>query len=181
MKKISCTSIVPFSFLNLSQVLMHDFHYNYMVSKYGSRSKLLFTDTDSLCYVKPDDLYRDFPQDLEYFNTSEYPREHFLHSERNKKVLEKWKTRPMGYLWRSLSVFDPRCTPFYSLKKTHLWERKQQKVFPRTSLRGNFGIRIINLVFSKNTNEMNQIPSENHQIYSLTLIKTSLLSYGDKR
>ena len=28
---------------------------------------------------------------------------------------------------------------------------------------------------------MNQIPSENHQIYSLTLIKTSLLSYGDKR
>ena len=96
MKKISCTSIVPFSFLNLSQVLMHDFCYNYMVSKYGSRSKLLFTDTDSLCYVKPDDLYRDFPQDLEYFNTSEYPREHFLHSERNKKVLEKMKDETHG-------------------------------------------------------------------------------------
>ena len=28
---------------------------------------------------------------------------------------------------------------------------------------------------------MNQIRSGNHQIYSLTLIKTSLLSYGDKR
>ena len=28
---------------------------------------------------------------------------------------------------------------------------------------------------------MNQIRSENHQIYYLTLIKTSLLSYGDKR
>lgn len=96
MKKISCTSIVPFSFLNLSQVLMHDFCYNYMVSKYGSRSKLLFTDTDSLCYVKTDDLYRDFPQDLEYFNTSEYPREHFLHSERNKKVLEKMKDETHG-------------------------------------------------------------------------------------
>ena len=93
----------------------------------------------------------------------------------------KWKTRPMGYILRNLSVFDARCTPFCSLKKTHLLERKQQKVFPRTSLRGNFGITIINLVSSKNTNEMNQIPSENHQIYSLTLIKTSLLSYGDKR
>ena len=68
------------------------------------------------------------------------------------------------YLLRNLSAFDPRCTPFYSLKKTHLWERKQQKLFPRTSLRGNFGIRIINLVSSKNTNEMNQIRSENHQI-----------------
>ena len=87
----------------------------------------------------------------------------------------------MGYLLRSLSVFDPRCTPFYSLKKTHLWERKQQKLFPRTSLRGNFGIKIINFVSSKNTNKVNQIRSGNHQIYSLTLIKTSLLSYGDKR
>ena len=87
----------------------------------------------------------------------------------------------MGYLLRSLSVFDPRCTPFYSLKKTHLWERKQQKLFPRTSLRENFGIKIINFVSSKNTNKMNQIRSGNHQIYSLTLIKTSLLSYGDKR
>ena len=28
---------------------------------------------------------------------------------------------------------------------------------------------------------MNQIRSGNHQIYSLPLIKTSLLSYGDKR
>ena len=98
-----------------------------------------------------------------------------------KKCWKKWKTRPMGYLLRSLSVFDPRCTPFYSLKKTHLWERKQQKLFPRTSLRGNFGIKIINFVSSKNTNKMNQIRSGNHQIYSLTLIKTSLLSYGDKR
>ena len=49
---------------------------------------MLFTDTDSLCYdVKTNDLYRHFLQDLEYFDTSEYPREHFRHSERNKKVL----------------------------------------------------------------------------------------------
>ena len=96
MKKISCTSIVPFSFLNLSQVLMHDFCYNYMVSKYGSRSKLLFTDPDSLCYdVKTDDLYRDFLQELEYFDTSEYPREHFLHSV-YKNVLGKMKDETHG-------------------------------------------------------------------------------------
>lgn len=97
MKKMSCTSIIPFSFLNLSQVLIHDFRYNYMVSKYGSRSNLLFTETDSLCYdVKTDDLYREFLQDLEYFDTSEYPSEHFLHSERNKKVLAKMKDETHG-------------------------------------------------------------------------------------
>ena len=68
-----------------------------MVSKYGSRSKLLFTGTDSLCYdVNSDDFYRSFFQELEYFGMSEYPGEHFLYSERNKTVLEKFKDETHG-------------------------------------------------------------------------------------
>ncbi|KAK3740309.1 hypothetical protein QZH41_010880 [Actinostola sp. cb2023] len=81
---------VGFSILDLSKVLMYNFHFKYMVPKYGTQSKLLFTDTDSLCYdVKTDDLYRDFHQDLDYFDTSEYPTDHFLYCARNKKVLGK--------------------------------------------------------------------------------------------
>ena len=77
---------VGFTIIDLSKVLMYDFHYNYMVSKYGPQAKLLFTDTDSLCYdVKTDDLFHDFLQDLAYFDKSEYPRDHFLYSVGNKK------------------------------------------------------------------------------------------------
>ena len=37
-----------FAVLELSKWEMHNFHYNFMISKFNT--KLLFTDTDSLCY-----------------------------------------------------------------------------------------------------------------------------------
>src|SRR5690606_14395524 len=60
-KPISC----GFSILDLSKVLMYDFHYNTMKKLYKDNLKLLFTDTDSLCYeIQTNNVYEDFKPKL---------------------------------------------------------------------------------------------------------------------
>ena len=67
---------VGMAIFDLSKILMYDFHYNYMLNKYDKRNiKLMFTDTDSLCYeIKTDDVYKDSFQDKKSFDNSNYQK-----------------------------------------------------------------------------------------------------------
>ena len=50
--------------LELSKVLMYEFHYDYFKNKCGNISRLLFTDTDSLMHeIKTERVYEDFSND----------------------------------------------------------------------------------------------------------------------
>ena len=82
---------VGFSILELSKVLMYQFHYEYIKTDYGEAS-LLFTDTDSLTYqIESDDLYKGFKKRDELFEFFDYLKDDFLLSDVSKNVVGKFK------------------------------------------------------------------------------------------
>ena len=56
---------------------MYKFHYDEIMCKYGSRAKLAYTDTDSFIhYIQTPDLYKDMADNLDAYDTSDYPVNH---------------------------------------------------------------------------------------------------------
>jgi DNA-directed RNA polymerase subunit RPC12/RpoP len=81
--------------LEISKLRLYDFHYDIMVKKYGNKAKLHYKDTDSLYYgIHTNDLYEDIKNDpvlFEELDTSSYPADHPLYSDRNRVAMGKFK------------------------------------------------------------------------------------------
>ena len=81
---------VGFSILDLSKLLMYEFHYKCIKSKFGA--KLLFTDTDSLVdEIKTEDAYEDFYGEKNLFHFNNYPLNSKRFHPTNKKNIGKMK------------------------------------------------------------------------------------------
>ena len=62
--KLNKPAYIGMCILELSKVLMFEFYYDYVKNKCDSKSRLLFTDTDSLVYeIKIEDVCKDFSSD----------------------------------------------------------------------------------------------------------------------
>lgn len=92
--------------LELSKIVMYDFHYNVMQKRYGDQVNLLFTDTDSLCYeIFTDDIYEDMRQFQHCFDTSNYSKDNPLFSTIFKKVPGKMKDELAGRCFITTILF----------------------------------------------------------------------------
>ena len=61
------------SILELSNILIFEFWYDYVKPKYGQKAHLCYIDTDSfIVYIKTDDIYKDIADVETRFDTSNY-------------------------------------------------------------------------------------------------------------
>ena len=94
---------------------MYDFHYTHMKVKYphADELKLLFTDTDSLAYaVKTDDIYEAMSGDAsEQYDFSEYPLDHPLYDDSNRKKVGYFKDELNSVPWKNSLACVPNAMP----------------------------------------------------------------------
>ena len=172
---------VGFSILDLSKYHMYNFHYGFVKNKYGSDAKLLFTDTDSLCYeITTDDFYRDMFDNKEQFDLSDMKLEQFKNSE-NKKVVGKFKDETQGI---PICEFIGLRSKMYSIKLDDDSEKKTAKGIVRNVIKKHLKHENYKQILDSGgrmNSSMKMIRSFDHDIYTVNVIKVSLSAYDDKR
>ena len=168
--------------LDLSKTLMYDFHYNYIKQKYGNKAKLLFTDTDSLTYeIETKDVYRDFWNDKDRFDNSDYSENSSYFNKTNKKVIGKFKDEAAGV---PVVEFIGLRSKMYSYMKDNDKGGKtckgvKKQVIKKDITHNNYKDVLFNNKQIMHT--MKTIRSEKHQLGSFELNKISLSCFDDKR
>ena len=172
-----------FSILDISKTVMYDFHYKHIVSRYGHKAKLLFTDTDSLCNCsKTFGLYDDMKTDRDAYDTSNFDTKHDLHSTTNMKVLGKFKSetgsraptefvglRPKMYSLL-ISKQDKAKMTAKGVKRGYVKKHVQHDQFLRT---------LISKVPTRASFQL--FRSTNHVVRTIEVDKLCLSAYDDKR
>ena len=124
---------------------MYDFHYNYIKQKYSDRAKLLFTDTDSLCYkIQTEDAYKDVWIDRDKFDNSDYDKSSSFFDANNKKVIGKMKDEAAGV---PITEFVALCSKCILTSKKAVKTKKQQRVLKSTSYEKISLIRTTRILF----------------------------------
>ena len=179
--KLNKPIYVGFCILDISKILMYEFHYDVIKRQYNNDATLCFTDTDSLLYhIKTEDIYHDMAAQLNLYDTSDYPQDHPLHSTTNKKVLGKMKDELAG---TPIAEFVGLRSKMYSVK-TRDGERKTAKGISKATIRKRLRHDMYrNCLFTgKTTSEIvRSIRSKNHKIFSIAQNKLALSSFDDKR
>ena len=168
--------------LDLSKTLMYDFHYNYIKKKYGKKAKLLFTDTDSLTYeIETEDVYKNFWNDIDKFNNSDYPESSPYFDKTNKKVIGKFKDEAAAGV--PIREFIGLRSKMYSYIKDDQTGGKTAKGIKKNVIKKDIEHKHYKQTLLEKKqihHKIKTIRSQKHQLGSSEINKTSLSCFDDK-
>ena len=168
--------------LDLSKTLMYDFHYNYIKNKYDNKDKLLFTDTDSLTYeIEAEDIYKDFWNDKDKFDNSDYSESSPYFDKTNKKVIGKFRDEAAGV--PICEVVGLR-SKMYSYIKDNQSGGRTAKGIKKNVIKNDLKHENYKKTLIENKqmyHKMKTIRSQNHKLGSYEINKVSPSCFDDKR
>ena len=171
--------------LDLSKIIMYDFHYNYIKSKYADKAKLLFTDTDSLMYeIETEDFYKDISGDVkDRFDTSDYPENHpsGIPTGENKKVLGMMKDEVAGKI---IKEFVGLRSKLYSFVMDDGGEIKKCKGIKKQVVESSIRHEHYKTCLTTGKEllrKQNILRSYEHEVYTEEVNKVALSALDDKR
>jgi hypothetical protein len=172
--------------LDISKTLMYDFHYNYIKPMYGNDAKLLFTDTDSLCYeINTEDFFKDISKDVyEKFDTSNVGKNHpsGIPTGVNKKTIGMMK---METGEKQIEEFVGLRAKLYAYKMAEDGkEEKKCKGVKKPTIKKEITFDNYKECLSSGKKQwrgMNVFRSRLHEIYTERVVKVALSASDDKR
>ena len=173
------------SILDLSKLHMFNFHYNFIVKKYGDKSKLLFTDTDSLTYnIECEDIYNDMVENKDLFDLSEYSKTNPIYDPTNKKVIGKFKDECKDNIMTEFVGVRPKCYAFSKELNSVVLEKKTLKGIKKSVVQNDISLQDYKECVLNNITKydnMKTFRSYDHSVYTIDTKKMSLNSYDNKR
>lgn len=175
---------VGMSVLDISKLTMYSFLYDFLKPKYGDKVQVAYTDTDSfILNVETSDFYEDIRNNIEMFDTSDYPRPNKYNIERkNKKIPGLFKDELNGNIMTEFVGLRAKCYSVRSLdEKSYLKKAKGVKKYVLNS-RITFD-DYINCIMNQCEiiESQNTIRSILHKVYSIRSKKVALSPFDDKR
>ena len=90
--KLNNPASIEIFILDLSKIFIYEFHHDCIKNEFGNKSKLIFTETDSLMYeIKTEDVHDNFRSNKEIFDFSNYSTKSKYYDDSNKLVIGKMK------------------------------------------------------------------------------------------
>ena len=153
-----------------------------MKKNYGNRARFLFTDPDSLTYeIEAKDVYKDFWNDKDMFDNSDYPENSPYYCNANKKVIGKFKDEAYGV---PITEFIGLKSKMYSYVKSDERGGKTAKGIKKNVIKNNIKHEDYKNTLMNNEqmhHKLKTIRSQRHQLGSYEINKVSLSCFDDKR